>query len=103
MFFRSKKSGPRSYLQIVENHWRDGRPQQTVLVTLGRLDQLQADGQIDGLLTSGSRFAEKLLVLSAHQQQQLPVIQTRHWGAPLVFEKLWREFSEVSSVFCLPG
>ncbi len=91
MFFRSKKSGPRSYLQIVENHWRDGRPQQTVLVTLGRLDQLQADGQIDGLLTSGSRFAEKLLVLSAHQQQQLPVIQTRHWGAPLVFEKLWRE------------
>src|SRR5438067_5936059 len=91
MFFRSKKSGPHSYLQIVENHWRDGRPQQTVLVTLGRLDQLQADGQIDGLLTSGSRFAEKLLVLSAHQQQQLPVIQTRHWGAPLVFEKLWRE------------
>jgi len=91
MFFRSKKSGPRSYLQIVENHWCDGRPQQTVLVTLGRLDQLQADGQIDGLLTSGSRFAEKLLVLSAHQQQQLPVIQTRHWGAPLVFEKLWRE------------
>ena len=36
-------------------------------------------------------FAEKLLVLSAHQKQQVPVIQTRRWGAALVFEKLWRE------------
>ena len=91
MFFRTKKSGPRSYLQIVENHWRDGRPQQTVLVTLGRLEELQGAGQVDALLTSGSRFAEKLLVLSAHQKQQVPVIQTRRWGAALVFEKLWRE------------
>ena len=91
MYFRTKKAGPRRYLQIVENHWRDGRPQQTVLVTLGRLEELQGKGQVDALLTSGSRFAEKLLVLSAHQKQQLPVIQTRRWGAALVFEKLWRQ------------
>jgi transposase len=91
MYFRTKKSGPRSYLQIVENHWREGQPRQTVLVTLGRLEELQGRGQVDALLTSGSRFAEKLLVLSAHQQQQVPVIQTRRWGAALVFEKLWRE------------
>jgi transposase len=91
MFFRSKKSGPRSYLQVVENHWRDGRPQQTVLATLGRLDELQDSGQVDALLTSGARFAQKLLVLSEHQQHHLPVIRTRRWGAPLVFEKLWRE------------
>src|SRR6266481_3198288 len=91
MFFRSKKSGPRSYLQVVENQWRDGRPQQTVLATLGRLEDLQGSGQIDALLTSGSRFAQKLLILSAHKQHQLPVIRTRRWGAALVFEKLWRE------------
>lgn len=91
MFFRTKKSGARTYLQIVANHWRDGRPQQTVLATLGRLDELQAGGQVDGLLTSGARFAQKLLVLSEHQKHNLPVIRTRHWGAPLVFEKLWRE------------
>jgi transposase len=89
MFFRTKKSGPRSYLQIVENHWRDGRPQQTVLATLGRLEELQTQGQIDALLASGSRFAEKLLILSALQKQQVPVIRTLRWGAPLVFEKLW--------------
>src|SRR5438128_10312005 len=91
MFFRTKKSGPRSYLQVVENHWRDGRPQQTVLATLGRLDELQASGQVDSLLASGARFAQKLLVLSRHQQKRLTVIHTRHWGAPLIFEKLWRE------------
>jgi transposase len=91
MFFRTKKSGPRSYLQLVENHWRDGRPQQTVLATLGRLDQLQASGQVDALLASGARFAHKLLVLSEHRHQRLPAIRSRHWGAPLVFEKLWRE------------
>jgi len=91
MFFRTKKSGPRSYLQIVENHWRDGRPQQSVVATVGRLDQLQGSGQIDALLASGARFAQKVLVLSEHQQHRLPVISTRRWGAPLVFEKLWRE------------
>ena len=91
MFFRTKKSGPRTYLQIVENHWRDGRPQQSVLATLGRLDQLQDAGQVDALLSSGARFAQKLLVLSEHQQHQLPVIRTRRWGAPLVFEKLWQD------------
>lgn len=91
MFFRTKKSGPRSYLQIVENHWRDGRPRQTVLATLGRLDQLDANGQVDALLASGARFAHKLLVLSEHQQDKLPVIRTRRWGAPIVFEKLWRD------------
>jgi transposase len=91
MFFRRKKSGPRTYLQIVENHWRDGRPVQTVLATVGRLEELQANGQIDGLLSSGARFAEKLLILSEHKQGKLPVIRTRHWGAALVFEKLWQE------------
>jgi transposase len=62
-----------------------------VLATLGRLEELQADGQVDSLLSSGARFAQKLLVLSEYQQHKLPVIRTRRWGAPLVFEKLWRE------------
>lgn len=91
MFFRTKKSGPRSYLQIVENHWRDGRPQQSVIATIGRLDELQTKGQVDALLTSGARFAQKLLILSEHKQGKLPAIRTRRWGAPLVFGKLWQE------------
>ena len=91
MFFRTKKSGPRTYLQLVENHWRDGRPQQTVLATLGRLDELQQRDAVDGLLRSGARFADKLLVLTAHQQGQIPVVRTLRLGAVLIFERLWQQ------------
>ena len=41
MFFRTKTSGPRTYLQVVENRWEGGRSRQRVVATLGRLDQLQ--------------------------------------------------------------
>jgi hypothetical protein len=91
MFFRTKTSGTRTYLQIVENHWQDGRSHQRVLVTLGRLDQLQQSGQLDGLLTSGARLAQAVLVLSAHAKGQLATISTRHIGPAFVFERLWRE------------
>src|SRR5262245_4561027 len=91
MFVRTKKSGPRSYLQLVENHWRDGRPQQTVLATLGRLDELQARGAIDSLLCSGARFADKLLALTAHQRGGLTAVRTLRLGAVLIFERLWQE------------
>jgi Transposase DDE domain len=91
MFFRTKKSGPRTYLQVVENHWHDGRPRQRVLATLGRLEELQERGAVEALLCSGARFAEKLLLLSAHQQGRLPAIRTRRLGAVLIFERLWRE------------
>ena len=91
MFFRTKKSGSRTYLQLVENHWRDGRPQQTVLATLGRLDELQQRGAVDSLLRSGARFADKLLVLTAHQRGELTAVRTLRLGAVLIFERLWRE------------
>ena len=79
------------YLQLVENHWRDGRPHQTVLATLGRLDQLQQRGAVEGLLCSAARFADKLLVLTAHQRGELTTLRTLRLGAPLIFERLWRE------------
>ncbi|HMB04714.1 MAG TPA: IS1634 family transposase [Isosphaeraceae bacterium] len=91
MFFRTKTSGPRSYLQIVENRWEDGRPRQRVIATLGRLDQLQQSGQLDALLVSGARLAQSVLLLSAHAKGQLPTITTRRIGPALVFERLWRE------------
>lgn len=91
MFFRIKKSGPRSYLQIVENRWEGGRTKQRVLVTLGRADELVASGGLDALLTSGSRFSEKLLILQAHAAGEFPGTRTRHLGPALVFERLWRE------------
>ena len=91
MFFRTKKSGTRSYLQIVENRWEDGRPKQRVIATLGRLDQLQQTGQLDSLLASGARLAQSVLLLSAHAKGQLTTITNRRIGPALIFERLWRE------------
>jgi len=91
MFFRTKTSGPRSYLQIVENRWEDGRPRQRVIATLGRLDHLQQTGQLDALLVSGARLAQSVLLLSAHAKGQLPTVTTRRLGPALIFQRLWRE------------
>jgi len=91
MFFRVKKSGPRQYLQIVENSRQQGSVRQHVLATLGRLDELQSSGQLDGLLASGARFAEHVLLLTAHRNGLVPVVTSRRIGPTLIFEKLWHE------------
>ena len=91
MFVRSKKSGTYEYLQIVENQRLDGQVRQRVIATLGRLDILQATGQIDGLLSSFGRFAEKVSVLDAHKRGQLPPAETIKIGPPKVFGRLWEQ------------
>jgi hypothetical protein len=91
MFFRTKTSGSRSYLQIVENRWEEGRTRQRVVATLGRLDQLQQDGRLDALLASGARLSQSVLLLSAHAQGRLPTITTRRIGPALIFQRLWQQ------------
>ncbi len=91
MFFRVKQSGPRQYLQIVENTRADGHVRQRVLTTLGRLDQLKQSGQLDSLLASGARFAEHILLLTAHRNGQAPALTTQRIGPTLIFERLWQE------------
>jgi hypothetical protein len=91
MFFRVKQSGPRQYLQIVENSRQDGHVRQRVLTTLGRLDVLRQAGQLDGLLASGARFAEHVLLLTAHRNGQVPVVTSHRIGPTLIFERLWQE------------
>ena len=91
MFFRIKQSQTREYLQIVENRREAGKVKQRVIATLGRLDQLQASGQLEALLQSGARFAEAVLLVSAHGKGELPIVQTQRVGAVKVFERLWQE------------
>ena len=38
MFFRTKRSGDREYLQLVESERVEGRVRQRVLASLGRMD-----------------------------------------------------------------
>jgi Transposase DDE domain len=92
MFFRLKTSGPRRYLQIVENRRERGSVRQQVIATLGRLDELAASGGLAALLASGARFCEQVLLLAAlDNAEPEPQLQTRRIGAPLVFGRLWQE------------
>jgi len=77
MFFRNKRSGARDYIQLVENTWVDGKSQQRVVATVGRLDKLVDSGELESLLRSGSKFCKNSysdigigddeLCLSSHQ------------------------------------
>jgi hypothetical protein len=91
MFFRVKQSDSRQYLQIVENSRQGDRVRQRVLTTLGRLDHLQQSGKLDGLLASGARFAEHVLLLTAHKNGQVPTISCQTIGPSLIFERLWQQ------------
>jgi Transposase DDE domain len=91
MFFRQKRSGQHVYLQIVENRWEKGRSKQRVVATVGRLDELRQSGQLDGLLQSGAKFAEAVMVLSAHRRGEVPAIGQQRVGPALIFGRLWDE------------
>lgn len=93
MFVRVKKGGsakhPHQYLQIVESYRKDSGVHQRVIATLGRLDYLRAQGEIDGLVRSLARFSETLRVLSASRSPDVRSCTTRSWGPALVFGRLW--------------
>jgi len=93
MFFRAKKVKGYQYLQIVENYREGSSTRQQVIATLGRLDMLQQSGHIEALIKSGSRFAEKLMVIQEHNEREShgEGFPTRRIGPPLIFERLWEE------------
>jgi transposase len=92
MYFRLKKSGPRSYLQIVESRWENGRPRQYVIATIGRIDELARKGALASLLSSGARFCDQVMLLSALEDREAgPKLAARRIGGPLAFGRLWEE------------
>ena len=72
MYFRRKQSQGRIYLQIVESHRTGDQVRQRVIATLGRLDELEASGQLDRLLRSGARFVQQAMVLDAARTGDAP-------------------------------
>jgi Transposase DDE domain len=92
MFFRIKPSGPRSYLQVVENRREGGVHRQHVIATLGRADELAANGGLAALLASGARLCEQVMLITALASEEGgPRLSTRRIGAPLLFGRLWEE------------
>jgi hypothetical protein len=91
VFIRTQTNGDRTYLLLVENERVNGRLVQRVLHRLGRLDELQASGQLDAILKSFGRFSEKLLVLDAHARGDSVTTKTVTIGPASIVERLWRE------------
>jgi hypothetical protein len=90
MFFRLKSSGSRRYLQVVENRRENGTVRQHVLATLGRLDEIAASGSLAALLSSGARYCDEILLLSALEAEDSAArLSARRIGGPLLFGRLW--------------
>ena len=60
-------------------------------LSLGRLDALQASGQLDALLRSGLRLSRRLVVLDAQAAGQTEPVAVRKIGPDLVFGRLWEQ------------
>src|SRR6516162_5701165 len=102
MYFRRKNSGGRTYLQIVESRREGDQVRQQVIATLGRVDELQASGQLERLLRSGARFAAKAMVLTAATDDATKIAVHRI-GPALVFERLWEETGCAAVIADLAG
>jgi len=89
MFARVKKSGKYQYLQIVENRKEKGKVKQSVIATIGRMDQLQEKSRVETLIRSLSRFSEKaILILSGQGDPSADAVKI---GPTIIFERLWKE------------
>lgn len=95
MFVRVKRSGSgdnaREYLQLVESVREGKHVRQRLLLTLGRREEIVADGTLDGLVQSLAKFSDKLAVVEKVRTQGVQAHAARAWGPVLVFERLWKE------------
>jgi len=94
MYIRIKRGGnkahPHDYLRIVESYREGPSVRQRVIATLGRLDELRAEGQLDGLIKSLCRFSETLKVIDTFGLPKIDSCSAKLWGPPLVFGRLWQ-------------
>jgi hypothetical protein len=91
MFVRVKKIGTYEYLYLVENAREGGRHVQRVIKALGRRDEVEACGLIDGLIASAARHSRRSIVLSSFYRGELPERRRASIGPDLVFGRLWAE------------
>ena len=91
MFVRVKKIGTYEYLYLVENAREAGRHVQRVIKALGRRDEVEASGLIDGLIASAARHSRRSIVLSSFYRGELPELRRASIGPDLVFGRLWAE------------
>jgi hypothetical protein len=85
MYFKTTRAGAHVYLQTAESYRVAGKVRQRILTTLGRLDVLQANGQLERLLRSGLRYCETIRVIDAHAAGVTEPVGLYSIGPDLVF------------------
>jgi Transposase DDE domain len=91
MFVREKRIGRYTYVYLVESVREDGRTKQRIIHTLGRKDEVERRGDLDRLMQSVARLAKRSMVLSLLEEGNIPALNCKRVGAPLLFERLWRD------------
>jgi hypothetical protein len=91
MFVRVKKIGAYEYLCLVENAREGGRHVQRVIKALGRRDEVEASGMLDGLIAPAARHSHRSIVLSSFYRGELAELRRRSIGPDFVFSRLWGE------------
>jgi transposase len=91
MFVREKRIGPYTYIYLVETVREDSHVKQRIIRNLGRKEEVERRGDLDRLVLSAARLAQRSMVLSLLEQGTLPDLACHRIGPPLIFERLWRD------------
>jgi hypothetical protein len=79
------------YLHLVENRWENGKTRQHIIGSLGRLDELLANGDLERVITQLVEHCPTVRLLQAKADGALQVHSDKLWGPVLVFNRLWEE------------
>jgi hypothetical protein len=91
MFVREKRIGLYTYVYLVETVREDGRVKQRIIRNLGRREDVERRGDLDRLVRSAARLAQRSMVLSTLDADGAPQFGCKRIGPPLLFERLWRD------------
>lgn len=79
------------YLHIVESYRENGRVRQRILGSLGRLDELLQNGDLERVITQLVEHCPSVRLLRAQAAGSLQVDSDLVWGPVMVFDRLWED------------
>src|ERR1700760_2283693 len=91
MFVRQKRIGRYVYVYLVETVREDGQIKQRIIRNLGRKEDVERRGDLDRLVRSAARLAQRSMILSLMDEGSVLALNCKRIGPPLLFERLWRD------------
>lgn len=90
-FPRKKDGSVRQYLQLVETYREGIKVKQRILLSLGRVDELRASGELDRMADALVRLTERQKIVDL--AKELSATSNKMFGPVAVFRHLWKKFS----------